>query len=239
MTGGQPERVRRRRALLLGGLALVLGGLAAMDMSGRERALADRVGEPVPVLVSRGAIAEGDPLRAEQLALRMVPARYVPKGSLRSPDDVAGLRAATAIPPDTEILAAMLDDGTRAAVGAPVRAGERIAEVVASGSAELVQPGARVDVVVTRDERSGSGGGSTLALQDVEVLGAQPAEPTGAEGGEPGPRVHASLRVSLRQAVYLAAAQNFAREVRLLVRAAEDRRRARNAPEVGVALEVG
>ncbi|MEX2446999.1 MAG: hypothetical protein WD734_06620, partial [Dehalococcoidia bacterium] len=37
------------------------------------------------------------------------------------------------------------------------------------------------------------------------------------------PRVSASLRVSLRQAVYLAAAQSFARELRLLPRAVGDR----------------
>jgi pilus assembly protein CpaB len=35
----------------------------------------------------------------------------------------------------------------------------------------------------------------------------------------------ASLRVTLRQAVYLAAAQSFARELRLLPRAEGDRRR--------------
>ncbi len=51
-------------------------------------------------------------------------------------------------------------------------------------------------------------------------------DPDGADGA-PGPRVAASLRVTLRQAVYLAAAQAFARELRLLPRAAGDRRAAR------------
>ena len=40
-----------------------------------------------------------------------------------------------------------------------------------------------------------------------------------------GTRITAALRVTLRQAVYLAAAQDFAREIRLLPRAAGDRRR--------------
>ncbi|MBJ7520016.1 MAG: Flp pilus assembly protein CpaB [Solirubrobacteraceae bacterium] len=239
MSAPRPERARRRRALLLGGLALVLGGLAATDMAGRERALAERIGEPVPVLVSRGAIAAGDPLRPENLARRMVPARYAPQGALASPGDVAGLRAATAIPPDTEILTAMLDDGRTPAIGAPVRRGERVAEVVASGSAELVQPGTRVDVLVTRDDRAGASGGTTLALQDVEVLAANPAGGAGPEGTEAIARVEASLRVSLRQAVYLAAAQSFAREVRLLPRAAGDRRRAHDMPEIGADLRGG
>jgi pilus assembly protein CpaB len=243
MAGGiveQADRARRRRALLLGGLALVMGGLAATDMAGRERALAERIGDPVPVLVSRGPIAQGDPLRPADLAIRRVPARYAPRGALRSAVEVTGLVAAAAIPADSEILAAMVDDGRTAAVGAPVRRGERVAEVVAAGSAELVQPGARVDVLVTREERAGAGGATTLALQDVEVLGAEPAEVAAGEDGVGGrARVAASLRVSLRQAVYLAAAQSFAREVRLLPRAADDRRRAAGALAVGADLGVG
>lgn len=231
------DRARRRRALVLGGLALVLGGLAATDMAGRERALRDQIGEPVPVLVARAAIEAGAPMRPGDLAIRRVPARYAPRGALRSPADAAGLRAAVAIPPESEVLAGMVDDGRGAGqVGAPVRRGERIAEVVAAGSAEFVQPGARVDVLVTREDRAG-GGGTVLALQDVEVLGAQAAAPAAGEEGAGAPgRVAASLRVSLRQAVYLAAAQSFAREVRLLPRAPADRRRARTAVETGADL---
>lgn len=240
VSGGRPadDRARRRRALVLGGLALVLGGLAATDMAGRERALRERIGEPVPVLVSRAAIDAGAPLRPADLAIRRVPARYAPRGALRSPADATGLRAAVAIAPDTEVLAGMVDDGgSSAQAGAPVRRGERIAEVVAAGSPEFVQPGARVDVLVTREDRGGGGGGTALALQDVEVLGAQAAGPAAGEEGAGAPaRVAASLRVSLRQAVYLAAAQSFAREVRLLPRAPEDRRRARAAVETGADL---
>lgn len=238
MSGADPAR--RRRALLLGGLALVLGGLAATDMAGRERALDARLGAPVPVLVSRTTIAEGDELEPRVLSRRMVPARYAPRDAPRAAREVAGLRAAVAIPAGSEILAAMIDDGVRAAVGAPVRRGERVAEVVAAGSPELVQAGARVDVLVTRDDRAGAGGGTLLALQDVEVLAAQPAGPgaAGEEGEEPAAsRVAASLRVTLRQAVYLAAAQSFARELRLLPRASGDRRRARDGLEIGASLE--
>jgi pilus assembly protein CpaB len=87
-----------------------------------------------------------------------------------------------------------------------------------------VVPGARVDVLVTREARPGSPGRTTLALEDVEVLEAAPAE---------GRRVLASLRVTLRQAVYLAAAQSFARELRLLPRAPGDRGRHRTGLAYG------
>ena len=211
--------------MLLGGLALVLGGVAASDMAGRERALDERLGDPVSVLVSRDAVAEGDRLRPADLATRRVPARYAPRGALQSPAEVAGLRAATAISPGSEILAGMVEDGTTATAGAPVRRGERVAEVVAAGSPDLVQPGTRADVLITQEARDGAAGGTLLALQDVEVLAAAPAASAGRDGAPTGALVAASLRVTLRQAVYLAAAQSFAREIRLLPRAVGDRRR--------------
>ena len=81
-----------------------------------------------------------------------------------------------------------------------------------------------------------------LALEDVEVLAASPAQDeesaAGGKAGKPSPgaRVAVSLRVTLRQAVYLAAAQDFARELRLLPRAAGDRRRGRAGLSAGAAL---
>ena len=101
--------------------------------------------------------------------------------------------------------------------------------MVAVGSPDLVGPGARVDVLVTREGQDGGAGRTSLALEDVEVLAAAPApadDSGGRSGGAPAAaRVAASLRVTLRQAVYLTAAQSFAREIRLLPRAPGDRGR--------------
>jgi pilus assembly protein CpaB len=97
------------------------------------------------------------------------------------------------------------------------------------------------DVLVTRDGREGGGGRTSLALEDVEVLAAAPASED--EGGPrtsdspAGPRVTASLRVTLRQAVYLTAAQSFAREIRLLPRAPGDRRRGAQGLRVDAGLD--
>jgi pilus assembly protein CpaB len=103
-----------------------------------------------------------------------------------------------------------------------VRVGERVAEIVALGSPELIGPGGRVDVVVTRERADGTGT-TAVALEDVEVLAAAPArDEVRPDDGRP--RVALSLRVTVRQAVYLAAAQSFARELRVLPRAAGDRR---------------
>ncbi len=232
---------RRRRAVLLAGLALALGAVAAADVQRREAALAARLGPDVPVLVARDAIPPGTRLTPSRVAVRAVPARYATPGSLDSLGAAVGSRTAVAVPAGAPVTAAMLGDGRgdpSAPAGPPVRPGERAAELVARASPELVQPGSRVDVLVTRDPGRGGSGGTVVALEDVEVLGAGPA-PDGAaaaDGGDGGPRVAVTLRVTLRQAVYLAAAQSFAREIRLLPRAAGDGRRGAAGVTVGPGL---
>jgi pilus assembly protein CpaB len=89
---------------------------------------------------------------------------------------------------------------------------------------------------VTREGAGGRDGSTTLALEDVEVLSAAsaPAAESGSgAGAAPLPRVSVELRVSVRQAVYLAAAQAFARELRVLPRAPGDRRRGAQGLRVG------
>jgi pilus assembly protein CpaB len=214
---------RRRRAVVLLGLALVLGGLAASDVARREAAVRAQIGPPVEVVVARADLRAGQALKPGDLALRHVPRRYAPVGAATVPETLIGRELAAAVPRGAYLGTGQLaTDAT--VVGAPVRKGERAAEVVGLGAPALVIPGARVDVLVTRDGDGTAAAGTELALEDVEVLAARPA-PGGArdDGAE---RVAATLRVSVDEAVYLAAAQSFAREVRLLPRAAGDRARA-------------
>ena len=231
---------RRRRALLLGGLALVLGGLAAFNVAGREAALERRVGALVDVVVAREPIAAGDRLALRSLAIRRVPERFAPRGTTATPQAFVGRRAAVDIPADTDLNAGMIVRDDTGPVGPDVRDGERVAEIVALGSAELVLPGSRVDVLVTPEPAAGGGAGeAVLALEDVEVLAAAPVGADDAPAGKgtaPGARVAVSLRVTLRQAVYLAAAQDFARELRLLPRAGGDRERGRAGLRMGAGL---
>ena len=78
---------RRRRAAVLLGLALVLGGLAASDVARREAAVRAQLGPPVEVVVARGDLAAGRTLGAADLALRRVPARYAPAGAATVPGE--------------------------------------------------------------------------------------------------------------------------------------------------------
>jgi pilus assembly protein CpaB len=220
---------RRRRALLLAGLALVLGGLAASNVASREAALTRRVGALVDIVVAREAIPAGSPVRPAALAVRRVPRRFAPAAAIGSARSLSGLRAAVDIPQDTDLTPAMVGNGRPPPLGPGIERGERVAEVVALGSPELVIAGSRVDVLVTPEPGSGEAGAALLALEDVEVLAAAPAQDEAGSAGTPKPKpgthVTVSLRVTLRQAVYLAAAQDFAREIRLLPRAAGDRGR--------------
>jgi pilus assembly protein CpaB len=225
---------RRRRGILLAGLALVLGGLAASDIAGREAALERRIGPLVDVVVARRPLESGRRLRPDDLGVRTVPARFAPAAAFAAPEELAGLRLAADISAGADVTAAALRAADSAPPGAPVRAGERVIDVVAVGSPRAIQPGGRVDVLVTRDRGDGAAGRTQLALEDVEVLAVAAAASGPGDAG--GARVTAALRVTLRQAVYLAAAQSFARELRLLPRAAGDRRTARRGLVVTDAL---
>ena len=182
-----------------------------------------QLGPAVEVVVARADLAAGRPLRARDLAVRQVPERYAPAGAATLPEVLIGQRLATPVAVGGYLGAALIAT-ERAAMGPPVHKGERAAEVIALGPRSLVVPGARVDVLVTRDGEAGAAAGTELALEDVEVLAARAAP--AAVRAEAGERVAATLRVSVRDAVYLTAAQSFARELRLLPRVAGDTRRA-------------
>ena len=206
---------RTRRGLLLVGLALMLGGLAASDVARREAAMAQRLGRPVPVVVARSDLAPGRELRERDLAVRRIPSRYAPAGAAVTAAEVVGGRPAIAVPRGGAVGSFLLA-AEPGANGAGVRRGERAVPLVATGSPEMIVPGSLVDVLVTRDS------GTELALEAAEVLTASPSEPAVDAPGVP--RVAVTLRVRLRQAVHLTEAEALAREIRLLPRAAGEPR---------------
>jgi pilus assembly protein CpaB len=215
---------RARRAVLLGALALLLGGLAASDVAEREAALERRLGPPVTIVVARSEIAPGDELTARRLAVRRVPARYAPRGAFASAAEVAGARAATGIAAGSDISAAQLEgSGASQDALAGAAPGERVARIVAVGVPEELAPGARVDVLIT-EERAGGRVRTRLAPRAAVVVESRPA-PAGEGDGLP--RVALALRVSLQDAVQLAQAQAGARELRVLARPSSASRRVR------------
>ena len=212
---------RRRRAAALLGLALLLGVLAASDVAGREAALRRQLGRSVAVVVVARPLAAGDRISRAALAVRRVPERYAPRNAIADPDAVVGQRVAVAIAPGTDLAPGVLgvrEDETTSG-GPALRRGERAFDVVAVGNPDAMQAGARVDVLVTYDGPRGGPGATRIALQAAEVLQARRApDSEGSDAAAGLPRVQATLRVGVRQAVALAAAVAAAHEVRLLPR---------------------
>lgn len=229
---------RRRRGAVLLCLALAAGGIAASEVSGRVGDVEARVGPLVPVVVAREDVKQGARLDPAALTVREVPERYAPGDAVAAPDEAAGLRTAVAIPAGGYLTSGQLGAGGAGDEDGPVSLtrGERALEVsVAGGEALAAQgggPGARVDVLVSTDSDAGAGR-TYVALENAEVLalraggpGAGSGQSGGASAGASGAGATvATLRVTLRQAVFLTAAQNFAREIRLLARAPGDRGR--------------
>jgi pilus assembly protein CpaB len=223
---------RRTRTLALFGLSAACAGLAASLVNGYARQVRAQVGPLVPVLVARVGIERGERLTSERassrLSIRRVPERFAPPNALRSPSEAVGLRAASVIAAGDYVGRADLIVATPR-VAPPSAAGARLVELpIAGGSAlrGLLRPGGRVDVLVTSEQAEGSGR-TYLALQRIELADLRPHEDGDAAANGDGRRADsvATLRVTLRQAVLLTAAQNFAREVRLVPRPPGDDRR--------------
>jgi pilus assembly protein CpaB len=223
----------RRRGLLLLSVALASGGLAASQVHERERREAERLGPAVQVLVATRDIRAGARIARGAVGLRRVPARFAPPDALPSPEAVIGARAATAVAANGYLTASLFEGGEDLRDGA-LRRGERAVTVEVAGGTALagLQSGARVDVLVSTETGAG-GGRTTMALAGAELLrvdagSSGPYEGAGPASGPPsaGPTALATLRVSLDQAIYLTAADNFAHEVRLLPRPPGDHSRA-------------
>lgn len=209
-----------RRTTVLLGCSAVLGSLAAADVGRQQARVKAAIGSPVPVVVAARDLRPGDRLDLRVLGVRSVPGRYAPPLRYDSPAALVGLRAATAIPKGADLQRAMVDDGSRQ--GAPVRPGERVAQLTALGPAELVVPGVHVDVVVTRDQ---GGGTAQVVLQDAEVLSSRAVTDADPEAPQ---RVAVALRVRAAQVQMLARAEDYAHAVRVVPRAVDDRQRLRN-----------
>jgi len=235
-------RARRRRGLVLLCLAVACGGLAASQVRGNARRVEAQVGSPVPVLVATKDLPPETKLNPKTargaLAVRQVPERFVPADSLTGMEEAIGLRTAAPLAAGSYVTAAhvQLGEGQDSGEGAVLGSGQRVVEVSVAGGDALGGAGidARVDVLITTEPGAGAGR-SYVALEDVELLAARPGAggdlgPGGeGDGGAAGGGSLASLRVTARQAVFLTAAENFAREIRLLLRPPGDRRKVGDA----------
>lgn len=224
---------RRLRSLAMAGAAIACGGLAISLVERREAKVRAQVGPLIPALVAATAVERGKQLTRADVAgmfvRRPVPRSYLPSDAIAERTEAVGYRTQIELRPGDYLTSGVLAVPGRhqSRLANRARQGQRLVEVGVSGGASLVsqlQQGALVDVLVTSD-RAGPPR-TYLALQRVEVIQASEAGADGSTSGGASDRpadLNATLRVSLRQAIMLAAAQNFAREIRIVPRPAGDR----------------
>src|SRR4051794_19223278 len=158
---------RRRRAVLLLAAALVAGGIAASRVTGRAAEIEGQIGPLVPVVVARQDLAADARVSAAALAIRQVPQRFVPADALSAPEQAVGQRPAVPVAAGGYVTAGAFASADAAhGEPTPLTRGQRSIELPVAGALEEAAPGARVDVLITTEPRSGSGR-TFLALQDV------------------------------------------------------------------------
>ncbi len=220
---------RRRRGALMLGLAAVCAGLAASSVDRYADEVAAQVGPLQDVVVARRDLPRGMLMTAAvsrtALERRRVPSRFAPPGSLHAPREALGYRTLSALAAGDYVGAAQLGR-PRAGTDRSAAQGARLVEVSVTGAGTIgaaLRPGALVDVLVTT-EGNGATARTYLALQRLELVDFRESA-NAADAQHEGPDATATVRTTLRQAATLVAAQNFAREVRVVPRAPGDRHR--------------
>jgi Flp pilus assembly protein CpaB len=212
---------RRGRAFAFLAAALACALLAAV-VAGRYRSRVEaQYGELRPVVVSTAELPPGDAIgpaeAAHSLAVRRVPARFVPPGALRRPGDALGRAPGTVIPAGSYVLGSQLAVPELTQPPAPgVGRGKRPVEVSVTGAEALLVGGAspegsRVDVVVSQQAGLGNQARTYIAASGVKLL-------TLKGPGGPGEGWSATLALTEPQALDLIGAEAATREIRLLPR---------------------
>lgn len=135
--------------------------------------------DTVPVLTAKADVTRGTVLDAEQVAISRYPRRIVPKGALTSPEELAGRMVLVPLSPGEPIIESKLTaknggGGLAAMIPGGMRALTIQTTHVAAGVGGFIQPGDRVDVLLTTvpagQEDMTGGGVTTTLLQNVQVL---------------------------------------------------------------------
>jgi Flp pilus assembly protein CpaB len=212
---------RRARAVAFLIAALICALLAA-TVAGRYRSRVEaRFGPLRSVVVATTELGAGKAIGSERaqaaLAVRRVPASFVPPGALSRPEDAVGRAPTAPVPAGSYLLGAQLVIPTAKEPRAPgIGSGLRPVQVAVAGAEALTVGGAapegrEVDVVVSRQAGLGRSAHAYIAAGAVKLLALAP--PAG-----PGEPWNATLAVAEQQALSLIAAQSAGREIRLLPR---------------------
>jgi pilus assembly protein CpaB len=195
----------RDRALPLAAVGLALLGLAVGQGGDGPRRL--------EVVVAARSIAAGTPIPPDAIRLVSIAAADRTPSMLVRIDEAAYRQSGVPLRAGDYVVRGALQNDDRAALRRGQRAVALRLDAAAAPSPAALRDGARVDVVVSTDADATNPARSSVVASALEVLGA----PRRSEG-----TVVVTLRASLRQAVALTAAQSYAHDLRVLVRAPGD-----------------
>jgi len=168
----------RQRALLMLGLAAVLGIAAVFLIRGFIARHVPTVQATGSVVVAKAALNFGDPLTSQNLVAVPWPAESVPVGAFGNVDQMLppGTRRVALQPivkGEPVLLSKVSGPGGRATLSAVIPKGSRAMTIRVNdvlGVAGFVLPGDRVDIMLTRTaDRANST--TEILLQSVRVLG--------------------------------------------------------------------
>lgn len=210
------RRVSLRRPMTWIVLALLLAG-GALAMAMRSASAAGSGGRVVVarVVVPAGTLLDED-TATRTLAVAVVPDGLALRGLVASAAGVVGRRTVAPLAPGEPVTQAVLG-GSPGTGPTPLQPGERAVPVplrAVGGPVAAPSAGARVDVMASDGE--GPAGRTRVIVADAEVMAVTPADET--QGGDAGGAV--VLRLSSDEALEVARALDFAREVRVVARPA-------------------
>ena len=218
---------RRARGILFALGALLCAGLAARSVAGLSAGVRNQYGPLRPVLVATRALRAHRPIDGKSgLVVRRVPAKFLPPETLTSLSQAVGRRPSVSIPAGAYLAAGQLEvpgehsrpPKRRLGGGEPVEIAVSGASALGAGGRSPI--GRRVDVIVTAEPRGASARGRTyVAAEGVRLLDLRQADggvgDANAQAALPDAWI-ATLALDRQHALKLIAAQNYAREVRLV-----------------------
>ena len=169
--------MQQRRGMIFLGFALVMGTAAAWFT---QRLVAESGQEAIqattPVVVLRTDVQAATALTREHIHVSDWPSDHVPRGALRSPDQVVGRVVRRPLGAGEPVLEmALFETGSSGGLPAMITLGRRAVTVKVDsviGVAGFVTPGAKVDVLATirRVDHERALPYSKVILQNIQVL---------------------------------------------------------------------
>jgi pilus assembly protein CpaB len=225
----------RSKSIVLLALALGCGLVASIGISQYmdARSAGGDSGEKQPIFVAMTDINPNDELTAQNVKVEEWPKSIVPAGALGKLEDVEGKRSRMKIYAGEPILSSkLLGDNESLGAAKEIPEGMRVVHIKvdpAQGSANLILPGDRVDVIVFKQPGADMHTmASKIILQDIKVFAVDTHTEneytrTKSDQAEPMSAKTIALLVTPQQAVILHAATEIAGAVRLVLRNPEDK----------------